>query len=89
MSLSTTAIPNNSTIPDTSSLTEASNSSAAAGLPDATGTHQVTNARGTVRPNIDRTTQDYTIGRSMENFRRQTCIFPNQRLGMQQSPYHL
>ena len=56
-------IPNTST----SSSTEASNPSAAAGLPDVA----MTTARGTVIPNFDRTSQDYTIGGSMENFRKQ------------------
>ena len=80
-SLSTTDIPDNIMIPDTSSSTDASNPSAAVGLLHAAGTHQGTNARCTVIPNSDRTTQDYTIGGSMKNFRRQACNISKSTFG--------
>ena len=37
--------------------------------------NELTNLRGTVRPDFDtdRPNHDYIIGRSMDNFRRQSC----------------
>ena len=64
----------------------ASNSSFLVGLSNVN--NELTNLRGTVRPDFDtdRPNRDYTIGGSMDNFRRQFCTISKSTYVIQQNP---